>query len=232
MTDKMVFKRYETKFMLTDADAQRLYPLIHERMRGDEHKNTQICNLYFDTPDYRMIRASVEKPIFKEKLRLRSYGVPRESDLCFAEIKRKYDHTVYKRRIALTERDAMEYLTGKAHAPDSQISREIDYILAYYKNLLPTLFLSYEREAFFDKSDPTLRLTLDRNILWRTEDVRLSSGVYGTPLLSDSEVLMEVKSSGAIPLWLTSFLSERKIYKRSFSKYGTVYTQNLIQKRG
>lgn len=232
MKDKMVFKRYETKFMLTDADTELLYPLILEHMRGDEHKNKQICNIYFDTPDYRLIRASVEKPTFKEKLRLRSYGVPTEDDICYAEIKRKYKHTVYKRRIALPEGEAMQYLTGKTRAPEGQITREIDYMLEFYKNLAPVLYLSYEREAFFDKTDPTLRLTLDRNIIWRTENLRLSSGSYGTPLLAEGEVLMEIKSSGAIPLWLTSWLSERKIYKRSFSKYGTVYTQNLIQKRG
>ena len=211
---KNIFKRYELKFMLTTQQYIQLKEFMKKYMLGDEFGKSTICNLYFDTPDYLLIRHSIEKPVYKEKLRLRSYGTPKNDSTVFAELKKKYRSVVYKRRIGMSEQDAMKFLCERKPVKDTQITREIDYFLDFYNNPKPTVYLSYEREAFFSKTDSDL---------WRDYDLSLCKGVYGKPILKKNQVLLEVKTAAAIPMWLTMFLSENHIYKTSFSKYGTAY---------
>ena len=228
MSDQMIFKRYEIKYMLTHKQKQELCRLMENEMIADQHGKSTVQSLYFDTPDYLLIRRSLDKPYYKEKLRLRSYGVANEDSSVFIELKKKYDSVVYKRRIGMTEQEANAYLLQHKPIADSQIAHEIDYCMKYYHDLTPKVLLSYEREAFYHKTDRNLRITFDENILWRDYDVDLKTGIYGTPILHDDQVLMEVKTAGAMPLWLVKFLSTNRIYKTSFSKYGTAY-QTLMQ---
>ena len=200
-------------------------------MELDPYGRTTIRNLYFDTDTYRLIRHSIEKPAYKEKLRIRSYSRAMPESTVFVELKKKYKKTVYKRRIPLTEKEAMEWASGQCRCGrESQISEEIDYFFQYYEDLRPTVFLSYEREAYYSKEDPGFRVTFDEKILCRQEDLSLESEVYGTPILPKDSVLMEIKCSGGIPLWMVHILSEEHIYKTSFSKYGTAYQSMIYPK--
>lgn len=219
-----IFKRYEFKYLLTEEQVIKLKKLMEKYMRGDEYGKTTICNIYYDTPDYLLVRRSLEKPVYKEKLRVRSYGTASENGTVFAELKKKYRGVVYKRRIALTEAVAGEFMKGGADGVQSQIASEIRYALALYKNIAPRVFISYRREAFFAKDDRDLRITLDNSILYRTYDLDLKKGAYGLPVLPGGMYLAEVKTGSALPLWLVDFFAEEHIYKTSFSKYGNAYT--------
>ena len=225
---QMTFKRYELKFMLTQSQKQALLQVMEPYMALDQYGRTTIQNLYYDTDSFRLVRRSMERPEYKEKLRVRSYGTAREGGRVFVELKKKYDHVVYKRRLTLPEPDAMAWLAGdKSAAPDSQIGREIDYFCTFYRDLRPQVFLSYEREAYFERGGGDFRVTFDENILTRRAALSLKTSPWGTPLLPHGTVLMELKTPGGIPLWMTRFLTENHIYKTSFSKYGTAY-QNVI----
>ena len=170
MSFQTVFQRYELKYLLTQEQKKKILQALAPYMELDQYGRTTIRNLYFDTGNYRLARHSIEKPSYKEKLRVRSYSQADPESPVFVELKKKYRNVVYKRRIALPEKEAMEWLQGGSCSQDVQISREVDYFLSYYRNLAPVVFLSYEREAFF---------------------------------------------------------SEERIYKTSFSKYGTAY-QSMI----
>lgn len=231
MAYQTVFQRYELKYILAPEQARRLLAVMAPYMDPDRYGRTTICNLYFDTDNYRLIRHSIEKPAYKEKLRLRSYGRAEEDTPVFVELKRKCSGVVYKRRVSAPEEAAMAWLTGSPGTqPSSQISREIDYFLAYYENLKPRVFLSYERRAWYAKDDPAFRVTFDENILCRQEDLSLRSPVYGQPVLPGGQLLLEIKCAGGIPLWMTDFLSREKLYKTSFSKYGMVYQTVIYPK--
>ena len=220
-----VFKRYELKYMLTTAQKESILQAMADHMAMDAFGRTTIRNVYFDTDNYRLIRRSIEKPAYKEKLRVRSYTQVADEDTVFVELKKKYEKVVYKRRIALASQDAMAWVCRESACPvDTQISREIDYFIDVYGKLKPTMFLSYEREAYYDTGGGDFRVTFDEHILCRQTDISLSSDVYGTPILPDGKVLMEIKCSGGIPLWMVRVLSRERIYKTSFSKYGTAYT--------
>jgi len=231
MAIETVFKRYEIKYIITEDQYKRLKSLFAPYMVGDEYGNSIIRNVYFDTPSYLLIRNSIDKPVYKEKLRLRGYGSITPDSTVFLEVKKKYKGVVYKRRVRLKENAAMNYIAGSGSLGNDQISREIDYFISYYKELAPKIVISYEREAFYSKTDHTFRMTFDRNILYRQSNLTLKGDAYGKKILQDGLVLMEVKTAYAIPLWLTSFLSENKIYKRSFSKYGTAYLDILSQNK-
>lgn len=188
-----------------------------------------IGNIYYDTDNYRLIRHSIEKPAYKEKLRIRSYGQASPDSTVFVELKKKYKRVVYKRRVSLPETEAVEWVNKVHHCHmDTQISEEIDYFIDYYETLHPVVFLSYEREAFYCADQPDFRVTFDENILCRQEDLSLEAGVYGTRILPEDMVLMEIKCSGGIPLWMVRALSEEHIYKTSFSKYGMAYETTIF----
>lgn len=231
MAYQAVFKRYELKYLLTREQMNIVLQAMEPYMALDKYGHTTIRNLYFDTDNYRLIRRSIEKPAYKEKLRIRSYQKVGPKNLVFVELKKKYKHVVYKRRIALPEEHALDWLCNRKYANSkTQISEEINYFLDYYGGLHPTVFLSYERDAYYSKDGSDFRVTFDDNILCRQTDLSLESDIEGTSILDDDLVLMEIKCSGGIPLWMTKVLSAERIYKTSFSKYGTAY-QTLIYPR-
>lgn len=223
MKNQTIFKRYEMKYMLDIRQLSLLKNEMKKYMIADAFGKSTICSLYFDTPQYLLIRRSMDHPMYKEKLRLRSYGVADENSTVFVELKKKYDSVVYKRRVAMTEKEALEYLLNHRKVMDTQITREIDYCMDVYKGIAPAMLLSYEREAYYARDDHEFRVTFDQNILWRNYDLSLHEGIYGNPILKDNQVLMEVKTAGAIPMWMVRFLRDNEIYKTSFSKYGTAY---------
>jgi hypothetical protein len=230
MAYQAVFKRYELKYLMTKKQQKAVLEAMLPYMKLDDFGHTTIRNIYFDTDSYRLARRSIEKPIYKEKLRIRSYKQVTEIDKVFVELKKKYDEVVYKRRESITLNDMENWLDNGTSFPNkTQIGREIDYFFEYYKTLAPKVFLSYEREAFYSIDGSDFRVTFDENILARMEELSLASDVWGEKLIDDNMVLMEIKTSGGIPLWMTKVLTQQKIYKTSFSKYGTAY-ENMISK--
>lgn len=224
MAFQAVFKRYELKYLLTAAQKEAVLTAMSPYMQRDKYGRTVIRNLYYDTDTYLLIRRSLEKPVYKEKLRLRSYSRAESGSEVFVELKKKYQSVVYKRRIAMPNREAIAWLSGEEPCRrNSQIAEEINYFRKLYGSLQPTIFLSYEREAYYCRDDSDFRVTFDDTVLCRQEELSLSSQVYGTPILPPGKVLMEIKCAGGIPLWMTRVLSEERIYKTTFSKYGTAY---------
>ncbi|MBR2295069.1 MAG: polyphosphate polymerase domain-containing protein [Clostridiales bacterium] len=223
------FKRYEIKYILDAPERKELCDLMKDHMKLDKYGKTTIRNIYYDTDDYRIIRRSLEKPEYKEKLRVRSYSRVRPYDDVFVELKKKYESVVYKRRVALPEYLVNEWLTGGEMIGSSQIENEIDYFKDFYEGISPKVFISYEREAYYPLDDTDIRVTLDGNIVARDTDLTLEKGVYGENILPRDLTVLEVKVPCTMPLWLVDFLSERNIRKTSFSKYGSYY-QNKITK--
>ena len=224
-----VFERIEKKYLLPETVFRRLLPELRKHMADDVYGRYTISNIYFDTEQFDLIRASLEKPVYKEKLRIRSYGTAQGSDNVFVEIKKKYDGVVYKRRIVLPADEAAEYLkTGTLKEP-SQISREIDWMRPRL-DLKPRVFIGYDREAYAGAKgveNPDLRITFDTNLRYRDDHLDLREGDGGSALLEDGTVLMEIKIPGTAPLWLARLLSENDIHMTSFSKYGTYY-KNVV----
>lgn len=228
MAYQTTFERYEIKYLLTPQQKEQLLRAMRGRMQLDQFGRSTIRNIYYDTDTFRLIRRSLEKPAYKEKLRIRSYQRVQPTDPVFVELKKKFQSVVYKRRLALPEEQAMtSFRTGDELPVQSQIANEIEYFRAYYRTLHPTVFLSYEREAFYSLDGSDFRITFDENILYRCRDFSLGSPIYGIPLLAGSQTLMEIKTSGGMPLWITHALTEYGIFPTSFSKYGAAY-QNML----
>lgn len=221
-----VFCRREIKFLVTDQQRMLLTAALARHMVPDRYAHSSIENVYYDTPDFRLIRRSLEHPLYKEKIRMRSYG----GGEVFLEMKKKYDGIVYKRRMTLPEDLARDFLAGKAALPDTQIGREMTYFRDFYWNLRPQVFLRYQRDSWRGSEDPGLRITLDNEIYYRTGDFRFHTDERDVALLEPGTSLMEVKAENAIPLWLTELLARLKIQKVSFSKYGRAYERELRQK--
>ena len=220
-----VMQRFELKYILNPAQEASLKRAMAERMHPDMFGLTSIASLYYDTPDYRLIRASLEKPLFKEKLRLRAYGLATDSSPVYLELKRKANGIVYKRRVQTTIRQAAGFVSGRNELSGTgQIYRELNSFRDFYRELVPACLIIYDRTAYVER-DGDLRLTIDGNPRYRTERLNLNSSMDGISLLPPGCSILELKVQGAIPLWLTRALNEAKVYKTSFSKYGEAYRQ-------
>ena len=222
-------KRYELKYLLSGAQTDLLRERLQGHMEVDEYGKTSIASLYYDTPTYQLVRTSVEKPLFKEKIRLRSYGLATEESPVFLELKRKAYDIVYKRRVQTTIPLVHKFFSGEGDicAP-GQINREITTFRDYYKTLVPACLIIYDRTAYFEPGGD-LRLTIDEDPRYRVKDLTLTRSMEGISLLPEGWTILEVKVQEAMPLWLCEILSEGAIYKGSFSKYGEAYRQQLIK---
>ncbi len=227
MEIQYTFERYEQKYLLTPKQYTEVLGEIGRRMEKDVHGHYTICNVYFDTGDYELIRRSLDKPVYKEKFRIRSYGTPKGEDTVFAELKKKYGGIVYKRRVAATAKRLQAFLEkGDRLAGDSQIQGEIRYFLGRY-HPEPKVFLAYDRTAFTgEKGD--LRVTFDENLRYRTEGLDLQAGEQGEAVLTEPCIVMEVKTGGAVPLWLARMFCQQGIFPASFSKYGICYKRHIV----
>jgi hypothetical protein len=234
-----VFNRYENKYIVGESILPQLCERLSEYMELDEYNKRfetySIANIYYDTDDSFLIRTSLSKPKYKEKLRLRSYGAPALDSKVYVEIKKKVAGLVNKRRSAMTLREAYRFLES-GNAPkirdgmNRQVIGEIRYFLQT-RELSPAVCISYDRKAYFGIGEHDVRVSFDTNIQARRYDLRLESGAYGERLLDDGLWLMEIKTARSIPIWLCRLLSEYKIYPVSFSKYGAEYKQTLEQSR-
>lgn len=230
-----VFNRYEHKYLMDTKTYWAITKRIQKYMQADAYNIGGNCytiaNLYYDTKDNLLIRQSLSKPVYKEKLRLRSYGVPQSSSDVFLEIKKKFDGLVNKRRTILKPQEAYEFLSSNVPTSlksymNKQVTMEIKYFLSCY-DLQAKTYIAYDRMAYFEKDNPDLRISFDTNIRTRRYDLRLECGDYGDPILDDGIWLMEVKTALAKPVWLCNIISEFGLCRTSFSKYGTEFKQQL-----
>ena len=226
IADIYTFERVEKKYLITEEKAKSLIEKLSDVLIPDAHGKNTVKSLYLDTPSYLLIRNSIEAKTYKEKLRLRSYGEMKEGNSVFFEIKKKYKGVVYKRRVVMTYNEAMEYIKTKIPPQESQIMREIDYAMKIYEGIRPSVLISCEREAYFFRDLPALRLTFDRNVRYLKYGTTEEKQITGC-----GDVLMELKCGGAIPVWLSRILDECKIYPMRFSKYGKAYLDILAKEK-
>ena len=227
----VVMKRYEMKYILSPEQTEYFKESVKDHMKIDKFGLTSIASLYYDTPNYRLIRTSIEKPPFKEKIRLRSYGIATDTSPVFLELKRKAYGIVYKRRVQSTIPLVKKFFDGEGDiCAGGQINKEITTFRDYYQTLVPACMVIYDRIAYF-QPDGDLRLTIDHNPRYRYEDLDLRVSMDGNSLLKDGYTILEVKVQQAVPLWLSSILTKGKIYKGSFSKYGEAYKHQLLRTR-
>ncbi|AWB43285.1 molecular chaperone [Paenibacillus sp. CAA11] len=230
-----VFNRYENKYLMDTEAFNGIYSRLMEYMEPDANnkdgKFYSISNLYYDTEHHTLVRNSLSKPKYREKLRIRAYGVPTEEAKVYLELKKKVFGLVNKRRTALKLNEAYEFVrTGQApvfrEGMNQQVIQEIEYFLSRYE-LMPMAYIAYDRIAMFCRGNRDLRITFDTNIRSRRYDLKLEQGDYGSQLMEQGQWLMEVKAEKTIPVWLSKLLSEHHMYRTGFSKYGNEYKKSI-----
>jgi len=226
------FKRIERKYLINQKQYINLKEIMENYTVEDSHGQSKICNVYFDTKNYDLIRTSIEGPVYKDKIRIRSYNTPKADTPIFLEIKRKSEGIVSKRRIQAPLNEVNEFIkTGEIkniNQVDKQVLKELKYYFNLYK-LKPTAYVSYDRSAYYAKDDNEFRITIDSNIIARNYDLCLEKGSYGTRILNSNLYLLEVKTSEKIPLWFVKALSKENIGPAGFSKYGELYKQLILK---
>ena len=220
-----IFRRVEQKYLITKDQYTKLFKNIDKYIEPNEFSKSTVCNIYFDNDNNELIINSISKPVYKLKVRLRSYGIPGLDDEVFLEVKTKFKEIVGKRRKKMSLKEFNDYLINGVYDKNNQIMREIDYFFKAF-NLKPSYFVGYDRKSFQEINNPNLRITIDANLRSRTEDLALESGDKGKYYFDEERYIMEIKTLGSIPLWLIKNLSELGIYPVSFSKIGSIYKKD------
>ncbi len=245
------FERKEKKYLITTGQCEAIKAGLAAHMRLDDYGATRIDSLYLDTPDRSLICRSLEKPLYKEKLRIRSYGPFSEAESVFVEIKKKYKGIVYKRRVRMSAEGARAYMNGMPYEQAQvqlpipgtdgskellpgkvQIARELDAFFNRYEGLAPSMLISCLREAWCkvdpEDEDCVDRITFDEDICYI--DLMEENSVQRHPVTAPDQVIMEIKCAGGYPVWLCELLSSVGAYPRSFSKYGNAYKRVLAER--
>lgn len=223
-----IFKRVEQKYILSEEQYSSLQTILDEKFFPDKFFFSKIYNLYFDNDNFDSIITSIEKPKYKTKVRLRSYGEATKDDYIYLEMKKKYQGTVYKRRINITLKDFEAYQKDNYFPKQNkQIMQEIDYQIKY-QNLKPKIFVAYDRLSYYSKEDDNFRITFDYNLRSRFKNLKLKDSKENKFYFKKNTYIMEVKCLASLPLWFTKELNKLKIYPVSFSKVGNIY----IKERG
>lgn len=218
-----IIDRFEQKYFITDSDYKKLMRKINDKLEKDKYFKETIYNVYFDNDSNELINRSMDKPMYKEKVRLRSYEIPKNDTVVFLEIKKKFDDYGNKRRIEITHKEALDYIEKrKIPKCNKQIMNEIDYCFNKY-NLKPIVSINYDRLAYYFKEDPSYRITFDNNVRYSFNDVSLKD-LSDSNLLFENGYIMEVKTLNGLPLWFNKILDELRIYPTSYSKIGKIYT--------
>ena len=223
------FERAEQKYIISSKKKQALLNCIRDHIVPDSYGRTTVQSIYLDTKDMRLIRASIDAEVYKEKLRLRSYGVPSDRDTVFLELKKKYRGIVYKRRECMSLVEARRYVFNGIIPKDTQIMREIEYSMELYGRPKPSVLISCEREAYYETTNEDIRITFDTDLRFRTHDLLLEKGSTGTRIFNDGSCVLEIKVPASMPLWLDRALQRLFIYPSSFSKYKEAYRKILIE---
>lgn len=213
-------------------------PLLLEYMELDPYclngNEYRIYSIYYDTVNHDVIRQNSSKPVYKEKMRLRSYYDRKDpEDKIWMEIKKKSEKVGNKRRIKLKIKE-VEPFVNEGVLPQTkdylsaQVAKELQYYFKMNK-VAPALYVQYDRLALFGKEDKSFRMTFDRNVRTRRSNFQFGESDIDEPLLPDNTYIMEIKILGAMPLWLTALLSEHQLFSHGFSKYGVKYKQDAQQ---
>ena len=218
------FQRKEKKYLLDQEQYLKLLDLLKDQIVPDHYHHSDLRSIYYDTDSYELIRRSIEKPLYKEKLRIRSYGDLKDEEPVYVEFKKKYDGIVYKRRTKARYGDALKDIDGCSFE-DEQIGKEIRHALEYYDRLSPKIYIRTSRDAYLGKEDDRLRITFDTDIRYRMEKLSLKDDPKDKPVTD--QIVMELKVHEAIPLWLSHALDEIHAYPHPFSKVGTAYLKEM-----
>ena len=226
MVKNSIFERTEKKYVISVKQKEQLLSKIMDKIYPDEYGATTIQSIYWDTDNFRLIRASMSKPVYKEKLRIRAYGQVKPNDSVFVELKKKYAGITYKRREKIKAYNANRFYFNGQKNIKNQILREIKWTIDYYK-LSPKMLVCYDREAYYSKESKEVRITFDENPRYRTKDLYLSKPCVGESILPKGMVIMEIKTLNSMPMWISSCLTKMRIFPTSFSKYAAAYMQEL-----
>ena len=235
-----IFKRYENKYLITFDQFAAVWKTLPRYMAPDQYGEYIIQNLYYDTDGWDVARASADKPLYKEKLRLRCYGKLAQDSVLFLELKKKYNGVVYKRRLpismsALSRRTVQDAISltiiqGAARSISGgspQIARELDYYLSN-NAVYEKIYISHNRKAYVGKDDPDLRVTFDTDVHFRLDNLHFTLPGDGRLILPRGIILMEIKTPGGMPVWLARLLSDNNIFPSVFSKFGACYSGYIL----
>ncbi len=228
-----VFDRIEKKYLITKEQKQRILKVVKKHMEKDNFHKSEVFNIYLDTDNFDLIIQSIEQPIFKEKLRARSY---KGYNKVFFEIKTKLcgkeNNVGYKRRICVAKSDYQKIVEGRAKVADVikktaerprdiQIAKEVDYLIEHF-NLSPKILVFYKRESY--QGENKLRITFDEDLKYRDKSVNFNKSKNDKKYFkNEKNVIMEIKAHGVLPLWLSRELSAEKIFPERFSKVGGIF---------
>lgn len=227
--DRTLRSRYECKYLIDEDLAQEIRHFTSPWMEPDYFTAQQpdrryaVHSLYLDGPVHELYETTVRGQKNRFKLRIRGYDSRPDSPL-FAEVKRRTDRVIQKRRVLVSRAAALAVLRGEA-VPDPALAANFDF--AEFRSLAarlaarPAVYVSYLREAYEATGPEPARLTFDRAL--HNAPARLGGefdfDAFDWRPTPCAKTILELKFTDACPRWIESLVEAFQLDRCSVAKY-------------
>jgi hypothetical protein len=221
--------RYELKYRTNESVAQAITQFVKPHLHLDHYCKSQpnrsypIVSLYLDSRDLALCWQSLEGQKNRFKLRIRSYtddpAYPR-----FLEIKRRMNSIILKSRARIRHADVAGLICGAPISQDgSSADEQTQQQFRLYQDMIgarPVTLVRYMRQAYEGDTENRVRVTFDRELAFKASsrpEVTLDGGQWR--YYPGNSVILEIKFTGAFPVWLSQMVRCYNLQQQSFSKY-------------
>lgn len=226
--------RFEIKYLVPHDAAERTIDALQPYTVPDDHAINEwgypVYSVYWDSPQLSLFWEKIEGLKVRRKLRFRRYAG--QADV-FVEIKQRVDRTLQKRRTRISEAEVRNWFGDAPGEPklapaDPVVSEAL--VLRHRFRLGPRMAISYTRRALYGLYDADLRITFDRRVQYRATDFDIARQFdAGEYVIDPRLVIMEIKFSERVPLWLCKLVSREGFQMIRLSKYCTAVDRAYFQ---
>lgn len=236
MSTQFVFERSEKKYIVDVTTSKQLKTYIAGFLPKEWHKGSDISfvrSVYFDDETWKSYQDYKTNQKVRFKVRMRQYGIEGVyTNQCFFELKEKVDFMTFKKRLKLKQKWIHHFLEGtdlRSKLTKYNKQMLVNQVMDIYKeiqrylnqfNLLPTVEVTYQREAFEDNEQFT-RITFDRHLSFRALPYVGAEPVKLVSMFPADRAVIEVKTLNQLPEWLKKLCDQFELVSQRFSKYAT-----------
>lgn len=209
-----------------DANGAEIAPLLPPEVLADgpAPRGYRVCSLYLDTLDLMGYTERLAEARIRNRVRVRTYGLPGDVAPVFLEAKRKLHRNVVKHRIrvgdtqAWAQGDEIRPWRKAVHDhgdPRGFARRWLDAV--EHVDMRAVCHVTYVRETWVQGR---CRLTIDHDLRAQAwPDPRMLQAHAGTPLLPPGWIVLELKFNGAEPVWMRQLVMKLRLMSEPVSKF-------------
>jgi hypothetical protein len=191
----------------------------------------RVASIYCENPALQCYFEKVAGLENRFKLRFRFYPDNGQTDPLRLEIKYKLGERIRKGCVDIPRAGLAGLLSGDFSALDWHGNATLNhcYRLIKVDGFRPALRIDYRRRAYYARSDSQVRITLDNDV----RAARFEGDLQQTATWNVAPpglAILETKSPGYLPFWLTRILQKYNLARSAISKYAAAVDRVAVRR--